>query len=376
MRTVGIITTFRQTNWGSVLQAYALQHIVETMGFDVKVIDYIYPNEYHFSHGKKRKTPNNIHCRLGKIRRSIAVRLHLRKPDKMYLINVFIKKYIKVTKEYKTYRAIHKHPPVFDVYMSGSDQIWNPNTMFGDLTYMFDFVKDCKLKISYASSFSCVKIPEKYSLEYQRYLSLYNSISVREYNGQNVISQILGKEVPVVLDPTLLIQKEEWHKIAEESIDFDLPENYILCYMLAYTYSPEKSMMELLSKVQKEYNYPIISLVKLPVDFHGNEYRLDGAIGVPEFLRLIENASIVVSSSFHGSAFALNFGKPIIGLTEDNEDDRLKTIFKNIGLESNLIYTSNVEVDKVNLEYDVKLEQERLNRLREVSLAYLHNALS
>ena len=140
MKTVGILTTFRQPNFGSVLQAFALQYVIEGMGYNVKVIDYKYPNEYHWNagvrHGRKKVTIRNY---LGDIKRKVLLLLHLRKLTKMEMLDLFIHEEMKCTPFYSSRKAIQKHPPEFDIYVSGSDQIWNPNTMFGDMSYMFDF---------------------------------------------------------------------------------------------------------------------------------------------------------------------------------------------------------------------------------------------
>lgn len=376
MKTIGIITTFRQPNWGSVLQAYALQQAVLDMDYDVKVIDYKYPNEYHYAHGRKRLLKDNLKTRFGRLRREWFMRLGLMKKDKMFMLNQFIERNVNVTRKYISHTDIHNDPPHFDIYLAGSDQIWNPNTMLGDMTYMFDFAGNESKKIAYASSFSCLNIPEKYKTEYIRHLSSFMAISVREDNGAKTARYLLDKDVPVVLDPTMLLNKEQWHEIAQQSAPLQLPEKYILCYMLAYTYSPEESMAKLLEAAQAKYPYPVISLTKLPASYHGKIYSVDCPIGIAEFLQLIERSSIVISSSFHGSAFALNFGKPLLGLTEDNDDDRLLTIFRKVGLEGNLLYSSHLNFDILDPFYNVDYVQSCIEKLRQISKEYLQNSLN
>ena len=115
-----------------------------------------------------------------------------------------------------------------------------------------------------------------------------------------------------------------------------------------------------------------------PNGFDGRKYELpqNYNIGVPEFLYLIQNASIVVSSSFHGVAFAINFGRPLIALAKENEDDRVSTLLNNLDIaEDVLVMTSEVEEKAFNPFYDVLLEQTILNNLREISIAYLKNNL-
>ena len=255
MKTVGIITTFRQPNFGSVLQAFALQYIIERLGFDVKVIDYKYPNEYHWNlgakHGRKKIT---FRSRLGDAKRKIQLLMHLRRPTKMEKLNEFIQREMICTPFYPSKTSLLEKPPVFDIYVSGSDQIWNPNTMFGDMTYMFDFAPKESGRIAYSSSFSCDNIPRKFLDTYKKYLSQFKAIGVRETNGLTLVHDIIGRnDAKLVLDPTLLLTKEQWHEYALKSNNLLLPSKFVLFYMLAYTYSPEEKMCELLTFVQRKY---------------------------------------------------------------------------------------------------------------------------
>lgn len=381
MKTVGIITTFRQSNFGSVLQAFALQHVIERLGYDVKVIDYKYPNEYHWARGTtwgKKRT--SLRSRLGDIKRFVLLHLHLRKPKMMEKLNSFIKDEMICTPIYPSRESILENPPLFDIYVSGSDQIWNPNTMHGDMTYMFDFAPADSKRIAYSSSFSCNSIPQKFQEDYKKYLSQFKSIGVRESNGLDLVKQITGRtDTKLVLDPTLLLNKEQWHEYAQKSIKMRLPPKYILFYMLAYTYSPEEKMCELLTFTQKKYNLPIVALSAKPSGFNGEFIRINAsyAIGNYEFLKFFEKAEMVVTSSFHGTAFSLNFGKPLLALEngKSKSDDRISSLLHAIGLDSQLVYTTTELNDERSPYYDTVHEQNSLEKLRHDSLYYLEQAL-
>lgn len=374
MKKVGIITTFRQPNWGSVLQAFALQKTIEKHGYDVEVIDYQYPNEFHWERGKswgrppKRCLKNLLH----QIKTNILCSLGFRAWPMMHLLNTFIKQEMKVSAPYHSYRHLHENPPYYDVYISGSDQIWNPNTMYGDMSYMFDFATSGSIKISYASSFSCLTIPDDYKKEYCSLLKTYKAISVRENNGKKIIQDLIGQDAKVVLDPTLLLNKNDWKQVAAGAKKTKLPEQYILCYMLAYTFDADEPMGKLLSNIQKKYKMPVIALRQMPTPFKGDEYKLPKSYnkGIREFLYLIENASIIVSSSFHGTAFALNFGKPLVALAANNEDDRLASLLDNLEL-SNLLILDDSDYANIDPFYDVVEEQKQLQILRDGSLKFL-----
>ena len=381
MKTVGIITTFRQPNFGSVLQAFALQDVIERMGYDVKVIDYKYPNEYHWNAGAKHgRRKVSFRMRLGDVRRKVQLLLHLRRPTKMEKLNHFIKKEMRCTRFYSSRKAILEHPPIFDIYVSGSDQIWNPNTMFGDMSYMFDFASANSRRIAYSSSFSCDSIPQKYLEEYRRNLTQFKAIGVREANGLSLVRSITGwNDAKLVLDPTLLLNREQWHEYALKSSNLSLPPKFILCYILAYTYSPEDKMCEMLTFVQQRYSLPIVALSPKPKGFSGEYIRLEDrqAIGNYEFLQIFEKAEMVITSSFHGTAFALNFGKPLLALEngKSRSDDRISSLLNAVGLSSQLILTNTKLENDTTPYYDVENEQLRLEKLRSDSLAFLQESL-
>lgn len=383
MNTVGIITTFRQSNFGSVLQAFSLQKVIDKLGYQSKVIDYKYPNEFHYERGCRLPKPKPLTYKR-KIKSLIKNLLEVfgfRTIPKMKLLNYFIDKEMNCTRRYISYYALHNDPPLFDIYISGSDQIWNPHTMFGDMSYFFDFAPEGSKIISYSSSFSCDSIPENYQDQYKHHLARYSAISVRESNGVKIVEELTGrKDTKLVLDPTLLLDKNEWMKLAQKSRMLKTPKKYILCYMLAYTYDPNEKMKELLKFVQKKYNLPIVSLSPLK-DWDGGEYiRIEHhqSIGNYEFLRLFADAEIVVTSSFHGTAFSLNFGKPFLALQngKSNADDRISSLLYNIEMQSQLIKTDTFLNDNISPYYDCNEEQIRLNSKRNESIVFLESNLN
>lgn len=377
-KSVGIITTFRQPNWGSVLQAYALQNVIDGMGFEAWLIDYRYPNDYHYNRGikKPRSWMRNLP---GKLLETILVTFRKKSKHKMVFLNRFIKQNIRVTSRYESYHELHENPPQFDAYIAGSDQIWNPCTMMGDMNYFLDFAPNKALKLSYASSFSGVKIPDVFKQEYINNLNRFSAISVREDNGAKAIKEIIGRDVKVVLDPTLLLDSEHWMGIAEKARKVSLPDQFILCYMLGYTYRPDNVMAKVLQQLQKQYQMPVIALNALPNDFKGETFSLPTTygVGIEEFLYLMSRASIVASSSFHGTAFALNFGKPLVAIADHrvDSDDRLSSLMGRLKLNEQLILSID-DVKHLNPYYELSREQEMLKSLREKSMRFLQKSLS
>lgn len=374
---IGIITTFRQPNFGSVLQAFSLQFVLKKMGYDAKLIDYKYPNVFHYKNGYPKKSfwvteKYNLRLFLGK--------MGLKPKTKMLLINDFISRNIICTKTYSSKRQLQNNPPIFDVYISGSDQVWNPNTMFGDMSYFLDFAPETAKKIAYSSSFSCDKVPQNYQQEYQYFLKQYQSIFVREKNGKQIAEALTGRtDIEIVLDPTLLLDKNEWSKYADKSSLKNIPQEYILFYMLAYTYNPQSKMAEILNKLQNQYNIPILSLSEKPASFNGEFIQIEQTqtISIYEFLDLFRNAAMVVTSSFHGTAYALNFGKPLLALIdgEKKSDDRISTIMEKMEVNKQLINTNTIIDDSIDPFYDVEREQVILENERKRCLCLLKESI-
>lgn len=376
MKKIGIITTFRQPNYGSVLQAYSLQYVIKNMGYQAFLIDYKYPNPFHWNAGLKWGNYTFLQKCKNKIKRI----LHVGKKSKMTLLNDFIRNEIICTSRFCTPKDLRKHCPIFDIYISGSDQIWNPNTMFGDMAYMFDFAPLNAKRIAYSSSFSCNNIPKKYRDLYKQNLNQFSFIGVRERNGIELVKKLTGrKDAQLVLDPTLLLNKTEWAKIASKATKIELPEKFILFYMLAYTYNPDETMGKVLELLQKKYQMPIVSLSKKPQLFNGEFIQIDreNTIGAYEFILLFERANMVVTSSFHGTAFAVNFGKPFLALDEGEKrnDDRIYSLLNSLGLNKQLIKNSSDIAELPNPYYDVAEAENALDKMRDKSFSFLNSSL-
>ena len=374
MKKIGIITVHRLPNWGSALQGYALQKVVESLGFACECINYLYPNPWHVERGSwKRSVPP--------MKTRIARMLGLRAPSLQQLVDKFVNSEIKESRTYNTFDDIHNNPPLYDIYMSGSDQIWNWRTMCADPTYLLDFAPEDKPKIAYSSSFSVNYIPENLKEMYAKCLSEYKSLSVRESNGSRLIKELIGEDAPVVLDPTLLLNNKQWRELASKARwKQAMPDKYILSYMLNYTFNPKPAMTALLHRLQKRYQCPVIMLGRPNDMFDGDIFQMSKlqGIGVYEFLWLISHASVVASSSFHGSAFAVNMGVPLLALVEkvDQEDDRIPSFLSSVGLSDNLV-TINTDFDNLDKDgsYDAESAQKKLDMQRLKSIQFIKDSI-
>lgn len=370
---VGILTVHRLPNFGSVLQTYALYQSIKSLGHDCEIIDYIYPNKWHIKKGC-------FHPRKEPLKRRIATALGLRPKSFMKLLNDFMSSTLKMSKTYSTFESIHQDPPVYDIYVSGSDQLWNWSTMYMDTTFMLDFVPDTKPRISFSTSIAQKTIPEEYQEQYRQNLSKYKAISVREKNGQVLLKELFDLNAVLIQDPTLLIDRTQWEQLGEKAqFKTTIPDKYILCYTLGYTFNPVIKMKELLSRLEKFYNCPVIMLNNCINDYKGSVFHFakNQSIGIPEIIWLFKHATVIATSSFHGTAFSVNLGKPFYSLIEKSNqiDDRIPSFLSSIGLSSRLV-TLDTNIQKITpCDYDIDIIQNSLKEIRKESLSFLKENL-
>ena len=200
---VGIITFHRAINYGAILQAYALKKKIDELGNVTKVIDYVNLKE---EKACKIINTNSLKSFIGSL---LKFRFKKRKDIKFV---DFRKKYLNLTPVVGTKGALKELNAQFNVFITGSDQVWNYNIIGGDMTYLLDFANEGK-KNSYAASFGVINIEEKYKRQYSDLLNSFTNIAVREDAGAKIIRELCHKEVPVVLDPTLLLDAFEWMRL-------------------------------------------------------------------------------------------------------------------------------------------------------------------
>lgn len=371
MKEVGVITMHRVINYGSALQAYATQRIIEKLGYKCEIIDYQFPNEFQYQRGYKyaQLTWKN------KLAKFLRLKARWRKEDKF---NKFYKHYLNLSQYHYSYNEIHNNPPIYDIYMTGSDQVWNPTHTRGDDTFLLGFIPETKNKVSFSASFANKEIPKDYYKLYTKLLSQYQQISVRENNGKEIIKTLLNKEVTVTLDPTLMLNKEEWLNLITPIKKKFNKEQYILIYALNYAFDPSPYIYVLLKELQEKTGYVVYSFTKIPSNFKIRNIHFVNEASPIEFLQIFSNASFIITSSFHGTAFAVNFGIPLISIINNTQivDDRQSDLLKKLNL-NKCIVKKGTPIKDINFDkFQTESGQEKLNKLRQVSLSFLKNALN
>ena len=351
MRTVGIVTIHGICNFGSLLQSYATQTIVERLGYSAKIINYRYPNEYHLAEIRKHspyasfKLPFWTRLRMAIYNRTIAKKV---RNKKVTFFKEAQKELLEQTREYPNQQSLLDNPPLFDIYLTGSDQVWNPRYMYNDSTYLLDFIHGVP-KVAYSASFGTTCLSEEYKNIYRPLLEEYNSISLREQSGVQMLKEICGKDAQCTCDPTLLLSGEEW---AEVFHDAPLVKGeYILCYVLTYTANPYPYATTFIKHIQKHLKKKVIFLDENGMYWMDFRNKALQCYGPKEIVNLFQHASFIISSSFHGAAFSVNFKKDFYSLFPKGiMDERQESLLRIIGAEERLIYTGDSLPDPETFE--------------------------
>ena len=331
---IGIITVHRHYNYGSALQAWALQKAIEKMcpGVTVEFIDYKYPNKFHKDRNKK-----SLGYNIRKMAWTFRDNFLRGKLFQKKRFRDFQKKYLKVSDvSYPDYESLEQNPPVYDLYVTGSDQVWNPVTLKNDPAFYCAFSSSGR-KIAYAASFTIDKLPATTENVIRDWIQAYSCIGIRERSGLNILKQLnLSGDVVVqnTCDPTLLLSDADYAEIYKDSrvkIDTD----YILVYNLNYAFDNHPAIDDAINIVQKRYSIPVIILGNPKIAINGPHKSLF-SIGPSEFVYLFKHAKYVVTSSFHGIMFSIVFRKPFVAVvpSSKSKDKRLTDALLMLGLSS------------------------------------------
>lgn len=328
MKSVGIITFHASHNYGSMLQAYALQQTVRSLGFDCRIINLRTPVQ------KRMYRP--FYRQAGPVWKIVALRyplLALAERRKHRLFERFMREHYSMTEtEYSDAGQLRRNPPTFDYYISGSDQIWNTMCVDFSKSYFLDFVKSGK-RIAYAPSMGgkIERTHENYGEFISECLARYDSISVREPGTARRVKQICGIEAAVTVDPTLLLPGADWNTLAGERplVEGD--------YLLLYNPWPSDDNFESYAQALSVAGEKGVKVVcTMPNAYRRwsrfSNFKFFTAVGPSEFLNLIRFSKYVVCGSFHAVVFSLVFAKPFYacnGMT----DSRISNLLEMTGLQ-------------------------------------------
>lgn len=297
------LTTYNVYNYGAALQAYALQKCLQCMGHDTALINY-QPEYLTRKYDYRWVNPESKLSRYAVTRAAYRVMKFLQRQTTMgrkRQFDHFIASYLKQTKEYRTLEELRQDAPEADLYIVGSDQIWNVFYETGrDPAFYLDFVKQGR-KASYAASFSYVDIPQSEKKRIAGYLQTFDAVSVRESHGLQLL-QDMHIHGEWVLDPVFLLPVEEWKSLMT---DFVKKEPYLLIY----DFEGNDSLKYFAKQYARKRGLKIYNINDTyPLSYADRNF---SKAGPREFLSLIYHCDAFISNSFHGTAFSILFHKPV-----------------------------------------------------------------
>ena len=340
---IKIITCHDVYNYGASLQAYALQTYLKQKGHDVEIIDYLpayMDKAYSLNFNRYMSIPkmsplykykDNAFFRIVYAIKKYLPQLYkiVRQRGRKLAFDRFKHAYLHLTDHYVEYRDLKDVQWVADVFIVGSDQVWNPLFNNGrDPSYFLQFGSLETKRVAYAASFGHTEMTAELKQYYRKWLSRYEYIAVREDSAVTIIKEF-GMDAYQVIDPTLLLDASFWNKyLSPIKI-----ENYVLVYQL---HNDEK-LGRYAKRVADEMNLP---LVRISASFHQitREGKFVWCPEMGQFLSYIKNATCMITDSFHGTAFAINFNTPFVEvLPNNNTGTRNMSILRMTGLSHRIL---------------------------------------
>ncbi len=386
---VGIINFHFSNNFGAVLQCIALQEYIRSKGKEVLVINYQpeyirqqqepFPNPVYFAKWALHEFSDSniknkiIHTVIRSAHALYMLKDAALKRKRNIVFSEYISKHLKLSQRYNNYKMLETNPPECDVYISGSDQVWNPKVTYSDLdpAYFLQFVPDTNVKVAYAVS-PCQLDVKKFEKKLVSYLKGFNYVSLREKQLLFDLSQVCNKRISVCIDPTLLLAKESYLGYEEEILD---EGEYILTY--GFKDGKKPNVLNSVAKyIANETGLKVIdiSLEDVKFDFSIIKRRV---LSPGQFLMYIKKAKYVVTNSFHGTAFSIVYHKNFWSIEKKVTASRMKELMYLAGLSSRLLtdYDSTKIKNDLNSDIDYHLVEELLDEMRNSSKDFLNLAI-
>lgn len=363
-----IITTFqRAQNYGAMLQALALERVLTDLGNTVEFLDYRDPHieepyRLFFWKGKK-----NIRWIKNLLR---SIYYFVPNIKRAFQFEKFRESQIHLTeKQYRSEEILKNEYPRAEYYITGSDQVWNPDITRGlsDI-YTLNFGEEDMNRISYAASIGKNVLNEKEKKELRSKLQKIQQISVREETAKKILEEIFPqKEIQVVLDPTLLLNDNQWNSIIGNK--FQDHSKYILAYLV----EEDKEFRKIVKDISNKMDCPIIHFERKKFWENSRSCYTDGPIA---FIEKIKDAEIVITTSFHATVFSIIFHKKFWVIPHRTTGTRVIDLLKLTGLSNRAVYSLN-EFQKKNFyeDIDYTVVDEILAKERKKSIQWLKNKI-
>ena len=380
---IGVCIKYFHENYGGMLQAYATTKMLEKYGIKYEIIRYEKKKDIIFIIKSIPRLFNNIllNDKYEAFQKKMSFKKHpeFSKNDKirMEAFDNFRKEKFenKLSEIYHGYDELKKNAKKYDAVLTGSDQLWSPAGLPTNF-YNLMFVPDNIRKISYASSFGVKYIPWYQKRRTANFLKRMDFISMRENTGQQIVKKLINRDVPVVLDPVFMFDKEGWEELIPVKEEYK--EKYIFAYFLGNNPEQRKAVKELAKKT----NLKIVTLrhldqfVKEDENF-GNYAPYD--VGPDRFLNLLRGAEYVCTDSFHGTVFSIIHKKKFVVFnrysdkSKHSKNSRIDSLCKNLEID-NCRYNGSID-NILNNKIDYKKVDENYFKLKKKSEEYINKAL-
>lgn len=382
-KKIAIVAPHRSMNYGTMLQAYALARVVNSFGYSCEYLSY----SIYYKHSIFERIWNKMKriCRYapkGAVRNeevddisfifSTEFNPLLKKADNFYA------NFIPHSSRMYNPQNVWKTNFRYSKFIVGSDQSWSiENYIHEKAFYFLSFVFGYKKKYAYAPSIGTTRIPEQYKHILSRNLYSFRALSCREKSNSGTLSLLLNREVKYVIDPTLLIRKEEWGEFSETVSE--LPQKYILAYILG----EKKCVVDFAERIAIQKGIPVYYVLTRPM--YLSKPHVLKTLSPQQWIYAIANADCVVTDSFHGTLFSVNFNKEFYSFAkrkndtsiEYNDNDRIIELLGSLHLEDRFIKDEDIENDSL---VKSRITYERVNEIVEnqriESLNYLYKILN
>lgn len=384
MKPIGLVTCYFHHNYGSMLQAYATEMIMQQMGLPFQTIackapiNYMQENKILYIIKKLLIADWKMHLGKMKIERA-------KKENPMFAKNwesrnkafdQFAETFFHVSPYCKNREELTKMAENYSAFLVGSDQLWRTDSVEHGY-YTLEWVPDHIRKIAYSTSIGVKEVPWFQVEKNKRFMNRFDHIALREQSASDLVYKLTGRKVPVVLDPTLLFTGEQWLEIQQQE---PLAKGkYIFCYLLG----DNPSQREFIKRVKEKIGYKIVALQQLDDYIPSDEGFADEApyVGPREFLNYIRNAEYVFTDSFHCSVFSILYKKNFFTFSrfaegaKQSTNTRIDNLLHITGLEERRMTKNKTVEDVISYKGSFDGVDARLNAYRKSSMDYLHNAL-
>lgn len=356
---IGILTYHSAHNYGAALQTFALFYYIKSEGKNVEIINYI-PDyfEQAYANGLKNNSISNVLKNLKHLK-NIQMR-----QSQVYKFEDFKSRYLEISSNIiKNFDFLSDD--AYEKIIFGSDQIWNNNINFNDSSYFGKGLIDTKTKCyAYAASVGTNILNDFQSENLKKYTSKFEKIGLRELTFMPEVKDLTHKEVRWTLDPVFLLPKETWKSILK------LKKENTKKYILLYELKGDKELEQYCKRYAKEHNLKVVN-IHPTCNWKSSVRKQVSNIGPIDFVRLIENAELICTDSFHGTAFSIIFEKRYIASTRYVEDSRINSIITLTGVEKRKI----IDTELLQFDFSVSRGKNLLDEQIKKSKMFLKSCL-